>query len=122
MNIALWAVQVILFLIFFMAGWSKTFQYEKAKASMPWVKEYSPGFVKSIGRFELLGALGLILPGILRILPILTPIAAIGLSIIMILAAAFHYRRKEFSGIPMNIILLLFALFIAIGRFTIMPL
>lgn len=122
MNIALWAVQIILCLIFFMAGRTKAFQYKKAKSTMPWVNEYPAGFVKFIGWAELIGAAGLILPVILRIPPILMPLSAVGLAIIMMLAAIFHFRRKEYSGIPMNLILLLCALFVAIGRFYIVPL
>lgn len=122
MNIALWAVQIILALIFFMAGWTKSFNYEKARSSMPWVNDFSKGFVSFVGVAELLGGIGLILPNTLGILSILTPLAAVGLSIIMALAAGFHFRRKEYSGIPMDIILLLFALFVAIGRFIIVPL
>ena len=103
--------------MFIMAGVMKTFQYEKAKASLPWVKEYSKGFVAFIGLAELLGGLGLILPFATGVAPFLTPAAAIGLAAIMLLAAVFHARRKEYSGIGMNVILLALAVFVAIGRF-----
>ena len=122
MNIALWAVQVILTLIFFMAGFTKAFRFEKAKSSMPWVNEYSKGFVTFVGAAELLGGIGLVVPGFLEIQPNLTPLAAVGLAIIMLLATIFHVKRKEYTGIPMTVILLLFSLFIAIGRFYILPL
>ncbi|MFC4411789.1 DoxX family protein [Chungangia koreensis] len=121
MNIALWAIQIILCLIFYMAGRTKAFQYEKAKFSMPWIKEYPKGFVKFIGWAEVFGAAGLILPVILRIPQILMPLSALGLAIIMLLAAGFHFQRKEYSSIPMTIILLLCALFVAIGRFYFVP-
>ncbi|WP_045516666.1 DoxX family protein [Neobacillus niacini] len=116
MNIALWIVQILLGLMFLMAGTTKAFSYEKAKASMPWVKDSSKGLVTFIGVAELLGGLGLILPYALGIAPILTPIAAIGLGVIMILAAVFHAKRKENQAIGMNIILLALAIFVAIGR------
>jgi hypothetical protein len=58
----------------------------------------------------------LILPYALGITPILTPIAAIGIGIIMILAAGFHIKRKENQAIGMNIIFLALAIFVAIGR------
>ncbi|MEH7253268.1 DoxX family protein [Neobacillus niacini] len=117
MNIALWIVQILLALMFLMAGSTKAFTYEKAKASMPWVQDTSKGLVIFIGVAELLGALGLILPLALRIAPILTPLAALGLGVVMILAAGFHAKRKENKAIGMNIILLALALFVAIGRF-----
>jgi uncharacterized membrane protein YphA (DoxX/SURF4 family) len=117
MNIALWVVQIILGLAFIMFGSMKAFQYEKAKASLPWVKDYSKGLVTFIGVSELLGGLGLILPYATGIAPILTPVAALGLGLVMILAAGFHAKRKENQAIGMNIIFLALAIFVAIGRF-----
>ena len=116
MNVALWIVQILLGLMFLMAGSMKAFSYEKAKASLPWVKDSSKDLVTFIGVAELLGGLGLILPYALGIAPILTPIAAFGLVVVMVLAAGFHAKRKEYQGIGMNIILLALALFVAIGR------
>jgi uncharacterized membrane protein YphA (DoxX/SURF4 family) len=116
MNIALWIAQILLGLMFLMAGSTKAFSYEKAKASMAWVQDSSKGLVTFIGVAELLGGLGLILPYVLGIAPILTPIAALGLGLIMILAAGFHAKRKESKAIPMNLILLVLALFVAFGR------
>ena len=117
MNIALWIVQIILGLAFIMFGSMKAFQYEKAQASLPWVKDYSKGFVTFIGVSELLGGLGLILPYALGIAPILTPIAALGLGIVMILAAGLQAKRKENPAIGMNLVFLVLAIFVAIGRF-----
>ena len=116
MNIALWIVQILLGVMFLTAGTMEAFSYEKAKASLPWVKDSSKGLVTFIGVTELLGGLGLILPYALGIAPILTPIAAFGIVVIMILASGLHAKRKEYQGIGMNIILLALALFVAIGR------
>ncbi len=116
MNIALWIVQIILGLAFIMFGSMKALQYEKAKASLPWVKDYSKGLITFIGVSEMLGGLGLILPYALGIAPILTPIAAYGLGLVMILAAIFHAKRKENQAVGMNIIFLALALFVAICR------
>ncbi|WEK54115.1 MAG: DoxX family protein [Candidatus Cohnella colombiensis] len=116
MNIALWIVQGLLALMFIFAGMTKALQYEKAKASMPWVKEVSKGLVTFIGVVELIGGIGLIVPWATDIAPILTPIAAIGLALIMLFAAVFHAKRKENQAIGMNIILLALAVFVAIGR------
>jgi uncharacterized membrane protein YphA (DoxX/SURF4 family) len=117
MNIALWVVQIILGLAFIMFGSMKSFQYDKAKASLPWVKDSTKGMVTFIGVSELLGGLGLIVPYATGIATILTPIAALGLGLIMILAAGFHAKRKENQAIGMNIIFLALATFVAIGRF-----
>lgn len=117
MNIALWVVQGLLALMFFMAGMMKSANYEKAKAGMPWVKEYSKGFVVFIGLSELLGAIGLIVPYAFGVAPVLTPIAAVGLAVVMVLAAAFHARRKETRAAYMNVVVLALFVFVAIGRF-----
>ncbi|MEH7013904.1 DoxX family protein [Neobacillus niacini] len=116
MNISLWVTQIILGLAFIMFGSMKAFQYEKAKASLPWVKDSAKGLVTYIGVAELLGGVGLILPNATGITPFLTPIAALGLGVIMILGAGFQAKRKENQAIGMNIIFLALAIFVAIGR------
>lgn len=122
MNIALWSLQIILAFIFLMAGSMKAFQYDKAKASMAWVCEVPKGFVLFIGMAEVLGAIGLVLPAATGVFPILTPIAGFALALVMVCAAIFHLTRKEYQGIGMNVILMLFSLFVGIGRLLIMPL
>jgi len=117
MNLALWIVQGLLALMFLSAGMMKSFQYEKAKASMPWARDSSKGFVIFIGGAELLGGIGLIVPWATGIAPVLTPIAGASLALVMLLAAIFHARRGEYKGIGMNIVLLALALFVAVGRF-----
>jgi uncharacterized membrane protein YphA (DoxX/SURF4 family) len=122
MNIALWIVQVLLAGMFLMAGVMKAFQYERAKASLPWVKDVPRGLVTFIGISELLGGLGLLLPAITGILPWLTPLAGAGLALIMILAIGFHASRREGSAIAFNSVLLVLAAFVAYGRFLIVQL
>ena len=122
MNIALWIVQVLLAGRFLMAGVMKAFQYERAKASLPWVKDVPRGLVTFIGISELLGGLGLLLPAITGILPWLTPLAGTGLALIMILAIGFHASRREGSAIAFNGVLLVLAAFVAYGRFLIVQL
>lgn len=81
MNIALWIIQGLLAAMYFMAGFMKSFQTAKAKEQLPWAANRTDGFVRFVGISELLSALGLILPLITGILPWLTVLAAIGLSI-----------------------------------------
>ena len=116
MNIILWILQVLLAAMFLMAGVMKAFQYERAKATLPWVKDTSKGLVSFIGISELLGGIGLILPQLTGILPWLTLLAAAGLAIIMVLAAIFHIRRKEYSGVVFNIVLFAMCAFVVYGR------
>ena len=117
MNIALWAVQIILALVFLAAGFMKTFQTAKTKETVDWARESSSGYIRFIGIAEILGALGLVLPWALDIVPILTPVSAVGLGIIMLLAAILHAKRHEGQGIFMAFILLVLAAFVAYFRF-----
>ena len=118
MNIALWIVAGVLALAFLAAGLMKVSQpKEKLATSMGWVDDFSPGTVKFIGTMEILGAIGLILPAATGIAPVLTPIAATGLAVTMILAAIVHGRRGEPQMIIVNAVLLVLALFVAIMRF-----
>ncbi len=113
MNIALWIVQALLSAAFLMSGAMKLFAYEKyqKKAKGPGI---SRGLATFIGISELAGALGLILPLATHIAPALTPLAALGLAIIMVLAIGFHVRRKE-PATP-AVVLLALAVFVTIGR------
>lgn len=122
MNIALWIVQVLLAGVFIMAGVMKAFQYERAHATLPWVKDVPRGLTTFIGISELLGGLGLILPALTGILPWLTPLAAAGLALVMLLAMGFHATRREPQAIAFNAALFALAAFVTYGRFAIAPL
>jgi hypothetical protein len=114
MNIALWIVAGLL-----AAGLMKALQpKEKLAASgLAWVEDFSGGTVKLIGVAEILAAIGLILPALLDIAPVFVPLAATGLVLVMIGAIVTHVRRKEYSVLPANVVLLLLAAFVAWGRF-----
>ena len=122
MNIALWIVQGLLAAAFLMAGFMKASQpKDKLAEKMAWVNDFTASQVRNIGIVEVLGAIGLILPAITGILPILTPLAAVGLGITMIGAAKTHLRRGENQMIMPNIVLLLLSAFVAYGRFVAAP-
>ena len=119
MNIALWIVQGLLAAAFLMAGLMKASQpKEKLAENMAWVNDFSASQVRAIGIVEILGAIGLILPAATGILPILTPLAAVGLVVTMLGAASTHLRRGESQMIAVNFVLLLLAAFVAYGRFV----
>ncbi|MBR9918027.1 DoxX family protein [bacterium] len=123
MNTALWIVQGLLAAMFLMAGLMKLANSkEELKPKMgDWVDAVStPGF-KLIGLLELLGAVGVVLPMAIDVLPILTPVAAIGLVMTMLGAMGLHIQRKEYDAIKKNVPLLLLALFVAVGRLIIIP-
>ncbi|GAB4273781.1 MAG: DoxX family protein [Candidatus Promineifilaceae bacterium] len=122
MNIALWVVQGLLGLTFLMVGGMKLMKSrEEIAQQMAWANDFSDGQVKTIGALELLGAIGVVLPGLVNILPILTPLAAVGLALIMLGAARTHLRRGENQMIVVNGVLFLLAVFVVYGRFVAAP-
>ncbi len=122
MNISLWVLQVLLAAAFLMAGVTHGFQYERAKTQLKWPADVPRPMVTFIGISEILGAGGLVLPALTGILPWLTPLAALGLAIIMVLASGFHAMRREYRSIVFNLVLLALATFVAYGRWLIAPL
>src|SRR6185437_12303051 len=122
MSVVLWIVQVVLALVFLMAGFMKLTQpMATLSKRMAWTAAVSPGFVRFIGLGELLGGMGLILPMLTGVLPSLTVAAAIGLSIVMVSAAIFHLTRREASHVPGNVVLLVLAVIVVVGRLVIVP-
>lgn len=118
-NIALWVVQGILAVVFVSSGISKsTLSKERMIATgQTGVAAYPLPFIRVIAALEIVGAVGLIAPQAFAVSAILTPLAAIGLAIIMLGAAASHWRLGEFTQVfGVNLVLLLACLFVAWGR------
>ncbi len=119
MNIGLWVAQGLLAFVYLAAGGLKVVRSRQilvATGRLDWMKDHSDAAVKTVGAVEILGALGVILPEALGIARILTPIAAAGLVIVQIGAMRVHLTRNERQPLPINVILLLLAAFVAIGR------
>lgn len=120
MNLTYWILQGLLAFAMAMAGMRKTTQgKEKLSADprMAWIEDFSDSTVRGIGVLEVAGAAGLILPWALDIAPALTPIAAVGLALVMAGAAITHLRRGETALMVPNLVLGAIAIVIAIGRF-----
>jgi uncharacterized membrane protein YphA (DoxX/SURF4 family) len=118
MNTALWVVQGLLAVAFVVAGTMKLTQaHGKLAEQMGWPQDFSSGTVKLIGGLELLGGLGLILPSMTGVAPILTPLAAVGLAVIQVGAVFVHLRRKETPLLIVNLVLIALLAFVAWGRF-----
>jgi uncharacterized membrane protein YphA (DoxX/SURF4 family) len=120
MNVFLWIVAGLLAAAFLASGLGKLAQSKAkltANPNMGWAGDFSEPMIKLIGAAEVLGALGLILPGAFDIAPILVPLAACGLAIVMVGAIITHGRRKEYPNIGINAVLLILALVVAIFRF-----
>jgi putative oxidoreductase len=117
LNIALWILQVLLGAMFIMSGFGKaTAPLSELSGRMTWVTDVPEALVRFIGVSELLGGLGLLLPSVLRIKPVLTPLAAVGLALVMLFAAIFHVMRGEMPVIGINLLIGALAIFIAWGR------
>ncbi|MGH3674746.1 MAG: DoxX family protein [Mycobacterium sp.] len=121
MNLALWIVAGLLAVAYLIGGAGKVImQKEKIAAATPsarWVEDFSAGSVKAIGALEVLGAAGLILPAALDIAPVLVPLAAAGLGLIMVGAAITRLRRHELKAMAADLAYLALAAFVAWGRF-----
>ena len=117
LNIILWIVQVILAAAFGMAGVMKTTTpIADLAAQMVWPGDIPSPLVRFIGASEFLAAVGLLLPSILRIKPMLTVWAAVGIVTVMVLAMIFHITRGEMQALPINSTFALLAAFVAWGR------
>ena len=122
MNIVLWVVQGLLAAVYLLVGGTKLIQPIDALGKrMDWVRETPTWFVRFIGAAEVLGAAGLILPILTGILPWLTVAAAAGLIIVQVSASAFHLSRGEAARLPVNVVLLLLAVLVVVGRLAIVP-
>ncbi|MFI6907078.1 DoxX family protein [Nonomuraea sp. NPDC050394] len=118
MNVFLWITQAILAAMFAMSGLEKLLRpKDKLAGRYPWTRTFSPTVVRAIGVTEMPGAIGLIVPAAVGVAPVLTPIAATGLAIMMVLAGAMHLRRKEPSGLRVTAVLLVLCVLVAWGRF-----
>ncbi|HXL07035.1 MAG TPA: DoxX family protein [Gemmatimonadales bacterium] len=117
LRLSLWIVQVILAAWFGMAGvLHVAVPIAQLAPFAPWTADVSPTLVRFIGVAELAGAVGVILPALTGILPMLTPLAAAGLALVMALAIPFHVSRGEPQVIPMLITFAALGVFVAWGR------
>ncbi|MBT2398252.1 DoxX family protein [Streptomyces sp. ISL-100] len=121
MNLALWTVTGLLAAAYLLGGAFKVITpREKIAASGSsgrWVEDFSDGGVKAIGALEVLAAAGLVLPAVLDIAPLLVPLAALGLVLLMMGAAITRIRRHETKLVVVDLVYVVLAGFVAWGRF-----
>jgi len=124
MNLVLWIIASPLALAFLLAGTFTLISGRERLRSggMAWVEDFPLAAVKAIGLAEVLGAVGLVMPGLLGIATGLVPAAAIGLAALMVGAAITHARRGEHGAIALNAVLFALAAVIAWGRLGSWPL
>ena len=122
LNILLWTLQILWGLLFSVTGFGKAMCYDQTVwhhmlGQVAWFSAVPRELFIFIGACEFLGGVGLLVPGITGIKPKLTSYAALGLTVIMILAALFHIARGEYNWfLPVNLVLGGVTAFIAYGR------
>jgi hypothetical protein len=119
MNVLLWIMQILLAVAFLGAGGMKLARSRaQLVQAMPPMKDLSAGQIKGIGVAEVAGAIGVVLPWATGIAPVLTPLAAVGLLVVMIGAVVTHARRGDpQTAFVAPLVLGLLAAIVAIGRF-----
>jgi hypothetical protein len=120
MNTILWIAAGLLALVALTGGITKTFiPKEKLEHhdGAAWTRGVSPTFVKTLGVLELLAAIGLILPALVDVAPVLVPVTAVCWIALMIGAMITHARLDQFKLVMVNLVYLALAVFIAVGRF-----
>ncbi|MGW7276151.1 DoxX family protein [Streptomyces sp. NPDC054864] len=125
MNLSLWIAAGLLAAVALAGGTTKTF-VPKAKLATQsggeWTQDSGAGFVKTLGVLELLAAVGLILPAVLGIAPVMVPVTAVCWVALMIGAMITHGRLGQSKLVAVNAVYLVLAVFIAWGRFGPWPL
>jgi hypothetical protein len=126
LNGALWSLQMLGGFFFAGSGFGKVLLYDgalyaAAPRAVAWYAAVPQPLIVFIGVCEVLGGIGLILPAMTRVRPRLTPLAAVGLALTMVLAAGFHVLRGEYELVPANLVLAGVAAFIAVGRSNLRP-
>ncbi|MEV4577463.1 DoxX family protein [Nonomuraea jabiensis] len=124
MNLALWIAAGLLAAVAVSGGISKTFVPKEKLAVIRgggWTADVSAGFVRTLGILELLAAVGLIVPAVLDIAPVLVPVTAVCWILLMVGAMVTHGRRGEAAFVVLNLFYLVVAAFIAWGRFGSWP-
>jgi len=119
----LWAGAALLALVYLASGLMKATRPIPVLAQMMrWPGDYPAPFVRFIGIVDVLGGLGLVLPLASGILVWLSPVAALCLVLLQVLAIGFHLMRREAVILPVNVLLLVLALFVAWGRLPLLGL
>ncbi|GGR44394.1 hypothetical protein J2S40_004119 [Nocardioides luteus] len=122
MNIALWIVAG-LFALGYVVGavFKLTMPFDTYAAKTHWPLDFTPGKLKFMGAVELVGGLGLVLPGLVSVAPVLVPVAASGMALYMAGAGTERVRRDEYKELLGDLVFLAAMLFVAWGRFAVEP-
>lgn len=125
MHTVLWVLASLLAAAYLIGGASQVLmskeKYRSFGKSQHWVDDFSGGHIKAIGVIKIVGALGLLLPAVLGFAPVLVPLAACGLMLVMAGAATTRFRRSEWGFMVGDVVYLSLFAFLAWGRFSLAP-
>ncbi|WEV78744.1 DoxX family protein [Janibacter cremeus] len=125
MNTALWILTIVLSIGFAIGGSTQILlskeRFRALGRSAHWVDDFDPRHITAIGTIKVVGALGLVLPAIVGIAPVLVPLAACGLALVMTGAGTTRFRRNEWGYLVGDLVLLALCAFLAWGRFALAP-
>jgi uncharacterized membrane protein len=122
MNVALWIVASVLAFGFVVGSLVKlTWSHERYAAKLHWPADFTAGQVKFIGVVELVGGLGLVLPGVLDTARVFVPIAASGMALYMAGAVTERVRRREYKEMVGDLAFVAGLVFVSWGRFGLEP-
>lgn len=117
MNTALWIVQALLGTMMLVLGFMKTFRPIESLSQFSWTTRSTTDRIRFVGFSELMIGLGLILPQLIGMPAKFTSLSASLLALVMVLAIEEHVKNKETHEIWKNVLIMLLALFVAMGRF-----
>lgn len=118
MNLALWIVAGLLAALALFSGATKVFlPKSKLDESTDWTESASAGFIRTLGVLEILAAVGLILPAVLDIAPVMVAVTAVCWILLMIGGMITHARYEHYNNVALCLVLLGAAAFVAWGRF-----
>jgi hypothetical protein len=125
-NTTLWVIAIVLSAAFLVGGATQVLmskeKYRSLGGSQHWVDDFGAGHIKVIGGIKIIGAVGLVLPGLVGPAPALVPVAASGLMLVMAGAATTRFRRSEWKLMVGDVTFLALFAVLAWGRFGIEPL
>ncbi|NLU84657.1 DoxX family protein [Rhodococcus sp. HNM0569] len=125
MNTALWIVTAVLAIAYAIGGATQILlprdRYRALAASQHWVDEFSAAHIKAIGTIKFIGAVGLVLPPLVGVATVLSPLAACGLMLFMAGAATIRFMRSEWGYMVGDVLFLAAFAFVAWGRFDLAP-
>lgn len=116
-----WVFSGVLAIVFLVVGITKALRYGLARKAFAWVSDLPEPLVRFIGLVEILGALGLVLPVATGMYAWLTPVAAIALGLLVLMAASFHAVRRESDQVFLNVLLLILLGVVAYSRWSLLP-